>query len=157
MLDKNFRQQNCFVMSTRKKPSFRKSSNLSSPSNVSTPSHRKQTEGNFDEIENSPRSEKSRSSLHGNIPLAERIRKYQQEANKSKDKFAERSGYREKVSIKERISMIEAKLGNKSRAIKKRRNDETNSLRVASPERALELIKRYFDAPNPKLKRKKRN
>lgn len=95
-----------------------------------------------------------RNSFKDSIPLAERVRKYQQEAGKQKDASVQRSGYQENIPINERISIIEKKLSDNYRKpispIATRKRNEKYSLRVASPERALELARKYFNNPNPK-------
>lgn len=70
--------------------------------------------------------------------------KIYQEAVKQKDIFVQRSRYG-KIPIDERISKIENKLAAKSR----KRNGK-HSRCLASPNRATELVNRYFNSPNPK-------
>lgn len=134
-------------MSTRKKPL------RSSPSKNRSSAESKRSRTRTKTIAHE--TSRRRSSSKGTIPLAERIRIYQHEATKPRAATTSRSGYHERVPINERISVIEAKLANKSRPIRSRKSREDNTLRLATPERALELMNRYFNNPNPKSRKKK--
>lgn len=156
--------------SLKSKPSFHDypctdSRNLSVPSNVrlfvnARPPYRQHCERtdakdtassrNQSKVKGSP-VKRRRSSLSGNVPLAERIQKYQ-EALKQSGTYVQRSKYEGKIPIRERISKMEGKLGGKG-CNKPRNCNDGQALRLASPERAAELVKRYFDNPNPKSKR----
>lgn len=85
-----------------------------------------------------------RNSLNGNISLNERLKNYHREATKQRDTFVHHSGYQENVPINERIAAIENRLAKKPRQVLKSKYDG-RPLRVASPERAKELVRRHFE------------
>lgn len=97
---------------------------------------------------------KRRNSYSGNISLAERLTNYQNETKKQIDKTDNRSGYQEKVRINELIQTIGNKLANKPKPVIKLKHREEPLRVIATPERAKEIVRRYFDNPNPKPMRK---
>lgn len=103
---------------------------------------------------NQTASTKHRNSLSGNISLAERLNNYRKETKKEKDKTVHRSGYEGKIQINKLIETIGEKLTNKPHQLIKFKSREEKPLRIATPERAKELVQRYFNNPNPKPIRK---